>query len=149
MAKIKILGKVLTNEEVKQATELAVQAGCVADDVEIVESVGDPTADCEEDVLIVVITPAACGDPGLEGELEKLQNGGRRAVCVWPRGTEGAELPQAAQKYAYSIVPWEPKKLAAVLADDDVTCFETQAGEALPKVPMEHNLCVDDPKNTK
>jgi hypothetical protein len=42
------------------------------------------------------------------------------------------------------VVSWNAKKLRAVAADDDETCFETPAGEPLPKTPTERNICVED-----
>lgn len=91
------------------------------------------------------MTPAVCADPGIEAEPKKTPNGGRRAICGWPEGAPGTtEAPAAASNYAYSIIPWNVDKFRAVAADDDVMCFETPDGTAMPKVQMEHNLCVEE-----
>ncbi len=93
------------------------------------------------------MTPAACADASLDEELAKTQNGGRRAICIWPvEGDVPPEHPPAAKKYGYSIIPWDANKLRAVAADDDVFYFETPAGEPLPTVETERNLCVVEVK---
>jgi hypothetical protein len=97
--------------------------------------------------VLVVMTPATCADASLEEELAKTQNGGRRAICIWPvEGDVSPEHPPAAKKYGYSIIPWDADKLRAVAADDDVFYFETSAGEPLPTVETERNLCVVEVK---
>jgi hypothetical protein len=145
MRKIKLLAKGLTKAEIDAATKLAIEGGCAAEEIEVVDEVGEPDPACDEELVLVVMTPAVSADPDLETELKKTPNGGRRAICVWPEGTEaGQQPPAAAANYAYSIIPWKPEKLSAVAADDDVMCFETPAGTALPKVKMEHNCCVDE-----
>jgi hypothetical protein len=143
MSKTKIIGKNVTKQQLKELMELAAEAGCHPDDLEVVESVGEPDPEAEDEVFLVLATPATCADPDLEQEFAKAQNGGRRVVCVWPKSAGGAQpagaaskpaqLPDAASKYAYSVLPWHPKKLSGVLADDDVTCFENDAGVPLPR----------------
>lgn len=159
MPKTKIFGKNLLQQELNDMEALAVKAGCLPDELEVVDSVGEPDPEAGDEVLLVLATAATCADPTLEEEFAKAQNGGRRVVCVWPKAGSGtqppdaaslpAQLPDAASKYAYSILPWHPKKLSSVLADDDVTCFENEAGVPLPKVPMDRNQCVDVPKQPK
>lgn len=145
MRKIKLLAKDLTSAEIEAATKLAMEGGCSAEEIEIVDDVGEPDPAYDEELVLVIMTPAVCADPDLETELKKTPNGGRRAICVWPEDTEaGQQPPAAAGNYAYSIIPWKPEKFSAVAADDDVMCFETPAGTALPKVKMEHNCCVDE-----
>ena len=145
MRRIRILGKALTDGEVVAISHLAAQAGCSPEEIEVTASVGDPVPDCDDEILLVLMSPATCADEGLEAELAKTPNGGRRAICVWPaEGEVPAEPPNGAKKYGYSIIPWNADKLRAVVADDDVLCFETSAGNPLPKVETERNLCVDE-----
>jgi hypothetical protein len=143
MARIKILGKMLTDEEVEALKALGAEAGCEAGDIEVVESVGEPDPDCEDEIIFVLATPRTCADPDLEQELAKIPNGGRRTICIWPKGSQPFELPPATTKYSYSIVPWSVEKLRVVVADDDITCFESPTGQPLPKARTERNLCVE------
>lgn len=145
MRRIRILGKWSNKAQAEAATGLAGAAGCLGEEIEVIESVAEPDAACDDEIILVVASPAACTDPNLEKELIAAQTGGRRVICIWAEGEEvDAEPPSAAKKYAYSIVPWDADKLRAVVADDDVVCFETPAGKPLPKVPTERNLCVDE-----
>jgi hypothetical protein len=146
MRRIKILGKALSDVEAAATADLAIEAGFTAAEIEAIASVGDPIPDCDE-IVLVVMTPATCADASIEEELAKAQNGGRRAICIWPvEGDVPAEPPPGAKKYGYSIIPWDADKLRAVAADDDVLCFETPAGELLPTVETERNLCVVEVK---
>jgi|SRR6266568_2812952 len=143
MRRVKILGKALSEVEIAAAVGLANEAGCTDSELEIVASIGDPVEDCDDEIVLVVMTPATCADADLDEELAKTPNGGRRAICIWPgEGDVPTEHPPAAKKYGYSIIPWDADKLRAVAADDDVFYFETPSGEALPAVETERNLCV-------
>lgn len=145
MRKIKLLAKGLTQTEIDAAVALAIASGCSAEEIEIVQEVGQPDPDCDEELVIFVLAPALCADPSIEGELKKTPNGGRRAICVWPDGAEPKQQPPAAaEKYAYSIIQPKPEKFSAVAADDDVMYRETPDGTPLPKVKMEHNECVEE-----
>jgi hypothetical protein len=147
MRRIKIFGRALSGVEAAAAVDFAAEAGFTAAEIEVTASVGEPLADCDDEIVLVVMTPATCADVSLEEELAKTPNGGRRAICVWPtQGDIPDEHPSAAKKYAYSIIPWDAEKLRAVAADDDVFCFETPAGEPLPTVETERNLCVVEVK---
>jgi hypothetical protein len=150
MRRIKILGTALSEGEVAAVSKLAAQAGCSPEEIEVTASVGDPVPDCDDEIVLVLLSPGTCADAGLEQELAKTPNGGRRAICIWPaEGDIPAEPPSAARKYGYSIIPWNADKLRAAAADDDVLCFETPDGTPLPKVEMEHNVCVDEEVKAK
>ena len=150
MRRIRIFGKALSDSEVAAVAELAAQAGCSPEEIEVTASVGDPLPDCDDEIVLVLMSPGTCADEGLEEELAKTPNGGRRAICIWPAKAEvPAEPPSAARKYGYSIIRWSADKLRAAAADDDVLCFETPDGAPLPKVEMEHNLCVDEQAKPK
>jgi hypothetical protein len=147
MRRIKILGKALSEVEIAAAADLAAEAGFAADEIEVTPSVGDPAPDCDDEIVLVVMTPGTCADESLEEELAKTQNGGRRAICIWPvDGDVPTEHPPAARKYGYSIIPWDADKLRTVGADDDVFYFETSTGDPLPAVETERNLCVVEVK---
>jgi hypothetical protein len=131
-------------------TELAAEAGCSLEEIEVVSSIGGPVPGCDDEIVLVLMSPETCSDPLLEDELAKTPNGGRRAICIWPeKGAVPDEPPSAAKKYGYSIIPWDADKLCSVAADDDVLCFETPTGEPLPKVETERNLCVDEKAKPK
>lgn len=145
MRKIKLLAKGLTKGEIDAAVKLAMAGGCAADELEVVGEVGEPDPVCDDEVVLVVMTPGVCATPEVEAELKKTPNGGRRVICLWPESAEAKQQPPApVAKYAYSIIPWKSEKLSAVAADDDVMCFETPDGTPLPKVKMDHNECVEE-----
>lgn len=150
MRRFKILKKGLSRKEVKEMNALAVDAGFKPDEVEIVDSVGEPDATCDDEIILVLASPATCADPELESELAAAQRGGRRAICVWPKeGVTVPEPPVATKKYAYSIIRWDADKLRVVAADDDELCFETPDGQPLPVPKTERNLCVDEKAKPK
>jgi hypothetical protein len=147
MRRIKILGKTLNDTETAALVDLAVEAGCSAAEIEVVATVGEPVPDCDDEIVLILMSPATCTDTGLEEEMAKTPNGGRRAICIWPlEGDLPTEPPPAVKKYGYSIIPWDAAKLSAVAADDDVLCFETSTGQPLPTVETERNLCVVEVK---
>lgn len=149
MSGVKIFGKSLTNQEVAALKALAAEAGCDPKSLQVIDSIGEPDPDGDDEVVLILATPTTCVEAGLEKEMAKAANGARRAIWVWPKGATTGEVPEATKKYSYSVVPWNAEKLAAVVADDDVVCFELPSGQSMPKVKMEHNLCVEDPKKPK
>lgn len=144
MTRFTLFGKQLTEAEIGALKALLAQVGCPADEIAVVDAVGDPDPDVEDEVILVLGTAATCADADIETNLAKAANGARRAIWIWPQDAAAAGLPAAAAKYSYSVIPWSAEKLGAVSADDDVTCFETPNGEPLPKVPTERNLCVEE-----
>jgi hypothetical protein len=150
MRRLKVLKKGLSGQEVKQIKALAIDAGFQPDEVEVVDLVGEPDAACDDEIILVLASPATCADPELESELAAVQRGGRRAICVWPEeGATAPEPPAAAKTYAYSIIRWDADKLRIVAADDDELCFETPDGQPLPTPETERNLCVDEKATPK
>ena len=144
MTKISIYRSKSAPEDLKKLADLAHAAGHDPNSNEIVDQIGEPSENCEDEVILVLATSDNCKDPGFETALSRVPNGGRRAVCVWQEGAQEFELPTAAKNFAYSIVPWNPERLRVVLADDDIVCFESPTGAPLPKVPTERNLCVEE-----
>jgi len=143
MAQVTIYGKHLTTTEIDALKKLVAQAGCSDGEVVVVNAL-DPGSLAADPVLLILGTPATCADQELEANLVLAHKTAQRVIWVWPDSAVSTDLPPAAAKYSYSYVPWEAKKLAAVAADDDVTCFETATGEKVPPVTTERNLCVDD-----
>jgi hypothetical protein len=144
MQKITLLTKGLTNKDVQAAMQLAVQAG-ISQGVATSADVGPPDPACDDEVVLLVMTPGLSCDPDLENQLKQAANGGRRAICIWPAdATDIYQLPASVTHYAYSIIPWNAEKLSAVAADDDVMCRESPDGVAMPKVEMQHNCCVEE-----
>jgi hypothetical protein len=144
VTRVKIFGRKLTEAEVHAVKALADEAGCLADQIEVMASIGEPDPDGEDEVILMLATPDTCADADLEKDLARALNGGRRVIWIWPKEGEKAELPAAAAKYSYSAISWNAEKLRIVAAADDVMCFESPIGEPLPKVPTERNLCVDE-----
>jgi hypothetical protein len=149
MSRIYILGTKLTDAEVERMKVLANQAGYDQGKIEVAASIGAPDPDGEDEVILMLATSATCADPNLEKELTKAQNGGRRVICIWPNNAVPSDLPDAAAKYCYSVIPWDADKVRAVAADDNVMYFETPTGEPRPKIETERNLCVEQKAQAK
>lgn len=147
--RFKIFGSQLTNAEIEAIRALVIEADCTANNIDIISSIEDPSPDVDDEVILVLGTHGTCTDPDLEENLANVPNGGRRAIWIWPKDMVAAELPAAAAKYSYSVIPWNAEKLRVVVSDDDVLVFETPTGEPLPKVPTERNLCVEEKATAK
>ena len=141
---MKVFARKLTEAETETVAALAADAGCLADQIEVITLMGNPDPDNEDEVILLLGTPNTCADPDLETVFAQALKGGRRVIWIWPKEAETASLPAAAAKYSYSVIPWNSEKLRAVAADDDVMCFESPIGDPLPKVPTERNLCIDE-----
>jgi len=141
MTRIKILAGKLDKEEIEDLNELAEQAGYDRDEIDVEQAIGEPDEKCEDEVFLVAMTPALCGDETLDAQLAKLPNGGRRAIAIWPADQHAEDVPTGLRKYGYSIIPWDAQKLKRVLGDDDELCFEDSDGEELPRVETERNEC--------
>lgn len=144
MTRVKIYGKPLRHSETQALEKLVEEAACSYGKAVVVDAVEADPESGTDSVVLVLGTPAGCDDSDLEANLMRAHTTGQRVIWVWPENAEPTELPPPAAKYCYSYVPWDARKLAAVVADDDVTCFETATGEKIPQVPTERNLCVDD-----
>lgn len=142
--RIRILSRSLEAPEVAALVAFATEAGFSAEEIEVTPVVGDPLTNCDDEIILVTLS-AVAPDAGLDDELKKIQNGARRAICVWQNEIPAkVKIPIAATKYAYSIIPRNVEKLRAVVADDDILYFETPDGQPIPKVDTERNLCVDE-----
>lgn len=148
MTRFRILGKHLTRDEIEELELLVHEVSGAEDETIVVNSIDDPDPEFDNEVVIILGTPATCSSSDLDADLMKVANGARRAIWVWPEGTQTVDLPIPVRNYCYSIVPWDSGKLRTVVADDDVLRFETPAGIPLPKVPTERN-CVRDKAITK
>ena len=146
MTRFTIFAKNLTHAEIEALESLVREVICPGDEIVIEDFIGDPDPELDE-VVILLGTGATCADDDLDADLAKVANGSRRAIWVWPEGLQGAVLPRPAEKYTYSVIPWDSGKLHAVSADDDVTCRETPAGVPIPKVLTERN-CVKEKATT-
>ena len=145
MRRITILGRGLTHQEIEQIKRLAEDASMANDEIELVDVVGEPDLDCEDEIILIMASPQTCADPALEADLATTQRGGRRAICVWPENAGvGTQPTEAMKKYAYSIVRFDTERLRAVAGAEDQLCFETPDGQPLPKPETERNLCVDE-----
>jgi hypothetical protein len=145
MRRIKVLVKHLSSGDVGAVRKLLSEVGCLLEELELVETLGEPTPECDDEIVLVLMSEAVCADPNLGDELAKTPNGGRRVICIWPGdGGVPAEEPDAVGKYAYSIISWSADKLRAAMADDDVLTFETCSGAPRPTVDTERNLCVGE-----
>lgn len=80
MAKVKILKKTISEQELKEMFALLEGAGCDAGDIEVIESVGAPDSESEDEVVVVLGSSANCDDPALEEELAKVQKDRKSVV---------------------------------------------------------------------
>jgi hypothetical protein len=141
MAKVQIYGGGLGKDETNALMQLLVEAVVPPADIEVVGAVDAAADGCEQDVFIFLLAPEAVGSCAMDGEIAKVPDGGRRAICVWPQDSTEASPPASAAKFSYSIVSWNPERLRVALADDDVTCFEDPTGEPLPAEDTERLEC--------
>jgi len=149
MAKATIHGRGLSPHEVEDLLALLAETGACDGPVDVVDAIDAGTSDLDDAVVLILGTPGTCADNELEANLVHASASTRRAIWVWPKGSTESDAPPAAKKYCYSRVSWSAEKLSAVLADDDVTCFENASGIPVPPVETERNLCVDDDDEAK
>jgi hypothetical protein len=150
MRRLRILTKHLTPQEAEALAALTVASGFLPAEIETITAVGAPLADCDDEIILIPLSEAACAAPDLEDDVKQVSNGARRTICVWPEHAgDEIEPPAAARKYAYSVVPWDADKLKAAATDDDVLIFEMPSGAVMPKVHTERNICVDEDAKPK
>lgn len=142
MSRLRIHRCGLSPEEIQALLKLLESAGIDPEIVEFIDAVSEPDDGCDDEVILFLLSPGACGTEETDADVTKVPDGGRRAICVWPEDSpEESTPPTSAMKFAYSIVPWNPEKLRIVLNDDDVTCFETPSGKPLPVPETERLEC--------
>ncbi len=105
MTKVTIFGRGLGPEEVEALQELVAATDASEAAIGVVQTVGEAQPDVDMAVVVVLGTPSACNDAGLEAELIKAQNTGQSIVWIWPEGSIETALPVTAKKYCYSVVP--------------------------------------------
>jgi hypothetical protein len=149
MAKATIFGRGLDPLEIEGLLTLLAEAGSCEGPVDVADAITAASPDQDDAVILLLGSPGTCADNELEANLAQIPAGMQRAIWVWPKNSTESNPPPAARKYCYSIVPWSASKLRAVMADDDVTCFEKPDGIPIPKVETERNLCVDEDTDTK
>lgn len=138
MAKIKVRRLKLSEAELAELTALLVAAGYGPDEIELVDD--EDGYDPWDQILAVLLTNEVCNDPALEAALMRMQAGGGRAICVWP--SSGAnEAPLSVDKYAFSVVHWDPASFAKVTTDNAVPCFEEPDGEPREEPETERHEC--------
>ena len=145
MRRIRILGRNLSKEAVAAMKRLAAEVAQPGDKVEVIDAVGEPDPDCDDEIVLISASPETCADPALEGDLKTTQRGGRRAICVWPEHSGAGPQPtEAMLNHAYSIIQFEAGRCRTVVDEEDQHIFETPDGQPLPKPETERNLCVDE-----
>ena len=149
MAKATIFGRGLDPHEIEAFLALLAETGTCESPADVVETINAVSSDLVDAVVLLLGTPSTCADKELEANLAQAPASTQRAIWVWPKNSPETNPPPAARKYCYSIVSWSAEKLSAVMADDEVTCFEKANGAPLVKVETERNLCVDDETNSK
>ena len=145
MTKVSILSRGLKPQEINDLRALLAESGVCEESAELLQMISDLPPD-DDEVVILLGTSTTCLDGDLEADLVRSQASAQRVIWVWPKESTEVELPAAAKKYCYSVVPWNAKKLGETIADDDVICFEKADGTPLAKVETERNICVDDDK---
>jgi hypothetical protein len=149
MAKATIFGRGLDSLEIEGLLSLLAETGSCEGPVDVTEAITAVGQEHEDAVILLLGTPGTCADNELEANLAQIPASMQRAIWVWPKNSTESNAPPAARKYCYSIVSWNANKLRAVVADDDVTCFEKPDGIPMPKVDTERNLCVDEDEDTE
>lgn len=143
MAKVTILGRGLEPGEIESLQVLLAKAGACTEPAQVLNTISEMPPDDDDAIVVLLGTSATCLDGELEADLVRTQASAQRAIWVWPEESSELQLPPAAKKYCYSIVPWNTKKISKAVADDDVTCFEMPNGTPIAKVDTERNICVD------
>jgi hypothetical protein len=87
MRRITILGRNLKDKEIEQIKRLAEDVGMNGDEIELVDAIGEPDPDCEDEIVLILASPETCADPALETDLAITQRGGRRAPFACGRRT--------------------------------------------------------------
>lgn len=141
MPKVLVLKKGLFDAEIAGLIGLAEAAGCVAQDVEIIESVGEPEPDGHDEIVMILLSPMNCQPGELDEEIAKIPNGGRRAIGIWPEDAAGATIPDTVGKFSYSVIAWDPERLRAIMQSDDVVFFDAADGAPLPAPNQDHLEC--------
>jgi hypothetical protein len=57
MRRITILGRNLKDEEIEQIKHPAEEAGTAGDEIEVVDAVGEPDPDCEDEIVLILASP--------------------------------------------------------------------------------------------
>jgi hypothetical protein len=91
MSKIQVFWKGLTEEERRELKALLKAIGCeILDESEEDAEVGllppDEGQEPNEDVLVVLMTPACTREPALDAAAKALTASGGRLIGIWPRG---------------------------------------------------------------
>jgi hypothetical protein len=142
VSKVHVFIEDLAQEEIEALILLLEAAGVLPDEIGVVDEVETPTDECQEDVFVFLLTPETIASAAAHEAISEVPNGGRRAICVWPKeASDELPPPPAVAKFSYSIVSWNAERLRAAIADDDTTCFEKPSGEPILPPETERNEC--------
>jgi hypothetical protein len=98
LTRIKIFGQALTAAEAEAVAGLVAEAGCGADQIDVITSIGKPDVDSEDEVILLLGTPKTCTDADLENDLAQALKSGSRVIWIWPKDAEAGTVPVAAAK---------------------------------------------------
>ncbi|WP_131473080.1 hypothetical protein [Methylorubrum extorquens] len=167
MVKVRIVGPI--DDELREALmKLLGEAGCevsndpptdIAEDDEEHDSAADDpdeaeeelqpvegssgsSSECDEDVSIVVLSPACLADGSLEKTMQSAAARGCHVVGIWPPGTEAQKLPQAFEDYGGDTVIWDPGRLRGIVSQPDAPPTWSSPDDQ-PRVerPLKRNKC--------
>jgi hypothetical protein len=141
MIKVHILRRDLSTTDAGALRALLIDAGCPSGQIDVVDHVGAPGENSDEEVVVTVLSSSVLTAPDLEVTLLNTLNGGRRTIGVWPKNCEQESLPPAVLKYCFSVVPWDPDRIRLVVTGEDYICFESPRGEPLETPSEEHRIC--------
>ena len=70
--------------------------------------------------IIVIITPDTKNHEWVDWEVEYAQRyPDKRIIGVWAPGAEESDLPDALDRFADAVVPWDADRIIAALAGED------------------------------
>jgi hypothetical protein len=90
--------------------------------------------------FMVYITPKTKDSEWVDWEIEYAEKLGKRIVGVWAHGHKKCDVPEALEKYADAVVPWNAEKIMAAI-DGKLTNLENPDGQPLPARPIARANC--------
>ncbi|MER2268603.1 hypothetical protein [Methylobacterium oxalidis] len=73
----------------------------------------------DEEVGVIVLSPACLADEGLERAMQGAAARGCRVIGIWPPGTRDETLPRAFEDYGGDTVTWDAGRLRGALSSAD------------------------------
>lgn len=151
MTKVKVIGISADDAALKELLEAAECELIDADDDidaaedEITDKQDEPVEvaandDCDDTVVIVVLTPDCPSDEDLEAMVGRAIAKGERVVGMWPRGADVGVIPPCIDKFGDDTITWDPEPLRRV-AQGEKPQWQTPTGQPRAEPKTKRNCC--------